>query len=476
MFKCRNLSPGLSIRSLFAAGLAAVLALSFTAPVRAEEETKASDSPSTISVAAQGTVKVKADVALIALSVRENGPTAKQAAELNAAKMQKVIQALNEQGLKPGDYNTSGYNISARYNWQAQPPKVVSYEVQNSLNIRITNLDKVGGILSAALDAGANDVQSVSYDLQDKSKVYQEALKQAVQSAKDKAGVLADAAGAKLDPKPITVSESSSWQYHADNFRAMNMNAMPETKADESLSDVPLSAYDITVTAYVKAVYGLTPEPEDVNRSIRVQAEGKVILKPDTASIRLTVREMGQTAKEATELCNQKMDAVFKALESMGLTKDNYHTSDFYLSAQYNWDSNPPQRTGFQAQNTISVTTDQVDKLGDILSAALDAGANEVEDIRYDVKDKTKAYHEALKEAVQSAHTKAGTIAEAAEVKIDDIPALMQEGTIEDVPYLVENSQMKMEASPAAGPAANTPFAAGVITITADVTAFYNVK
>lgn len=223
----------------------------------------ASDETKKITVSAQGVVTVDPDIAYIRLSIQEQRTTAKEASDAVNLKMQDVFKVMEEMGVEKKDLKTLNFNLSPQYNYQNSPPDLYAYQAENRVEVTVRDMEQVGELLAAALDAGANNVETVSYDLKDKTEAYEEALKLAVQSAADKAGIMAEALSVQVDPVPRLLSESKQESYGIFNNY---MSHMEEAKAAGGMggdmgaaAPVALAANQIVITAYVEAAYDIVP-------------------------------------------------------------------------------------------------------------------------------------------------------------------------------------------------------------------------
>ena len=125
----------------------------------------------------------------------------------NAAEMAKVIAALKGQGIAPADIRTDLVSLSPRYSQAGDA--VVGYEATNSVSATLRVLSKVGPVIDAAVDAGANQVSGPNLVRADSAGLYRTALRAAIANAKTKARTIAGASGLHL--RRITdVSESSA--------------------------------------------------------------------------------------------------------------------------------------------------------------------------------------------------------------------------------------------------------------------------
>jgi uncharacterized protein YggE len=144
----------------------------------------------TIAISGTGTVSVKADQATVSLGVYTENKLASIAIEENANLMAAVIKAIKDKGIPEQNIQTTYYSVSPNYNWEIR--QVIGYQVTNMVQIKITDLTKVGSTLDSATGAGANRVDGVSFGLKDEtaSSMKLQAYSAAINDAKAKLGVI----------------------------------------------------------------------------------------------------------------------------------------------------------------------------------------------------------------------------------------------------------------------------------------------
>jgi uncharacterized protein len=152
-----------------------------------------------VSVNGTGQVSLKPDIAYIYMGVHTELPSAAEAVSKNTADTQKLIDALKAAGIADADIRTSNFSIwqNQKYDPQGQPSGTV-YAVDNTVYVTVRKLESLGDLLDAAVRAGANNVNSIQFDVADKTKALSDARKAAVEAAKKQAAELADAAGVSL--------------------------------------------------------------------------------------------------------------------------------------------------------------------------------------------------------------------------------------------------------------------------------------
>jgi hypothetical protein len=203
----------------------------------------------TINVAGIGVAEGKPDRAIVSLSVVTREDTAVKAYQLNAEKMNSVIAALKEAGIPEDLMETTGYSLNPVWRYpRGEEPVIIGYECRNSLKVTLEDLDRVGEIIDKGVNAGANQVSSVSFTLskEAREKLKLEALSLAVKDAKAKAETIAEAAGVTLvGPTSISLSEIPVPTPVRLEVKGAVVPAPPEIIAPEELS----------VTVTVNVVY-----------------------------------------------------------------------------------------------------------------------------------------------------------------------------------------------------------------------------
>lgn len=151
------------------------------------------------------------DIATLSAGVVTDAPTAKQAMADNAREMNRVFEALKRAGVKSKDMQTSGLNLSARYDYKRdQPPRLIGYQAQNMLMIRLRDLGAVGATLDALVDAGVNQVNGPDFGLDNPESAQDEARVAAMKKARARAELYAAAAGLKVG-RILTISENAGY-------------------------------------------------------------------------------------------------------------------------------------------------------------------------------------------------------------------------------------------------------------------------
>ncbi len=167
----------------------------------------------TIVVSATGTVDVAPDMAIVTMTVRRESKTARAALDTNNAAMADVQQAMKGLGIASRDMQTSGFTIRptmSRPNRSQsdRAPRVIGYSVQNSLTVRVRDLNLVGRVLDQAVTLGVNQGGQIQFTNAKPEKSISQARANAMKAAIAKASTLVRAAGVQLG-NIQNISESS---------------------------------------------------------------------------------------------------------------------------------------------------------------------------------------------------------------------------------------------------------------------------
>ena len=160
-----------------------------------------------VSVTGNGVVDAEPDMATLRLGVVSTAKTSTLATESNSKSVRRIFKVLSEKGIQQDDYETTRFQlIPQRQYRKGQPPLITGYQVSNVLVVRIYNLDKVGEIMQAAIDAGGNNFESLVYSVDDTNELMEEARIRAVEDALEKAMALTEPLDAQVGP-PLSIQE-----------------------------------------------------------------------------------------------------------------------------------------------------------------------------------------------------------------------------------------------------------------------------
>ena len=214
----------------------------------------------------------------------------------------------------------------------------------------------------------------------------------------------------------------------------------------------------------------IVAESQLPSRTISVTGAGQVTLAPDIAYIYIGVHTEGASATEAVSDNSTRTQKVTDALKELGLAKEDIRTTNFSIwpSQQYGPDG---KLTGtiYMVDNTVYVTVRDIEKLGELLDTTIQAGANSINSIQFDLEDKTEALSQARKAAVENAKKQAKELADAAGVKLGEIQTI---GFYEATPV----SMFDGKGGGGVAVEAAVPIQPGQLTLTVTVNLTYELK
>lgn len=235
-------------RSLFALPVIVLAAsLAFAGAARATEPQEA---PRTITITGEGEVNAAPDIAYVETGVVTEGKTAAEALSANTKAMNDVFKGLGEAGIEKKDMQTSQFSVYPVYEQvknddnRPQTPKIGGYRVQNQLTVTVRDLTKLGGILDKVVSLGSNQLSGIRFSIDKPDTLVDEARKDAVKNALQKAKLYAGAAGVSLG-EIMSISE---------NGTSMPQPVYMKSYAAMERADVPVASGEQTLTASVTLV------------------------------------------------------------------------------------------------------------------------------------------------------------------------------------------------------------------------------
>jgi uncharacterized protein YggE len=224
--------------------VAAALALALGC---AQVDLPTESSPDGIRVSGTGKVNADPDIARVRIGVETFDEEVAAAVVENNSKAARIIDALKAAGVADADVGTSGFNVSAQRDFRQEgPDNVVGFQVTNTVAVTMRDIDAIGEVLQAALDAGANNIHGFTLGVDDADALRQEARVKAVEDARARAQVMADAAGVTLGAA-TSITEGS---VGVPTVRLSFDSAVAE-------SGVPIAPGELEVTVTVQVLFAI---------------------------------------------------------------------------------------------------------------------------------------------------------------------------------------------------------------------------
>ena len=173
---------------------------------------KNGDYQRTLNVAGNGKVYLIPDIAYINLGTRSQAEKVSDALSANNAQAQAIKDALINFGVDEKDIQTTAFNVYPQQDYSPEGEVTrTTYVVENTVFIKIRDLSRMGEMLDATVRAGANSINGISFDVENRTQAEADARRMAVEDARTKAEEMATAAGVTLgDVLSVNVYSSAS--------------------------------------------------------------------------------------------------------------------------------------------------------------------------------------------------------------------------------------------------------------------------
>lgn len=216
-----------------------------------------------IHVTGTAVINVVPDRALIQLGVQSNGASPREVAQINENTIQMVVKAVEGIGVAPKDIVTDRYIIEPIYD-SYQSLYIKGYRIHNLIAITLRDVEKVGEVIIAALEAGVNQVVDVEFYIKDLRQYRDQARSLAMEAAKEKAQDLAQAAGVGVGC--VLSIQENTWSAYNGWWSTRNrdmwtqnviQNVSPESGDPFADPEGPLKLGQIAVRAEINATFTL---------------------------------------------------------------------------------------------------------------------------------------------------------------------------------------------------------------------------
>ena len=173
------------------------------------------------SVSGEGKVVAVPDVAQFSFSViTEGGKNIGDIQQENTQKANRAIALLKDSGIEDKDIKTASYSLQPRYQYfscpvgknssakPCPPPEIVGYSINQTVSVKIRDFEKIGEILSGVVQSGVNSISELSFTIDDRTEIENQARQEAIANAISKAESIAQAGNFNLG-KILSINENS---------------------------------------------------------------------------------------------------------------------------------------------------------------------------------------------------------------------------------------------------------------------------
>jgi uncharacterized protein YggE len=202
----------------------------------------------TIAVNGQGKVTVVPDLATVSLGVNVERDSAKAARQAAADQMTKIVAALKALGIADKDIATANVSLGPVYDYPTNAqPRIRGYQLQNTVTVTVRDLDKVSDVVDDSVQAGATQVNGISFDVNDRAAAEAQAREQAVKDARAKADTIAKGLGVSITGVANVSEQVQIPIWYGPQFAAGGA-ASPDKAAE---TPVLPGSTDVTITVQV---------------------------------------------------------------------------------------------------------------------------------------------------------------------------------------------------------------------------------
>lgn len=205
-----------------------------------------------LTVSGSGETRVSADTAVISLGVSARNKDVLKAQQTVNETISAIRKNLIAQGVPEEHMNTEFINIYALYDYSGDQEQLAAYSANSTLAIRVTDMQSVGSLIDLAFASGANTLNGISFSASDTEEAKNTAMKKAVENAKKKAEVLAEAAGLKITG--IESMAENGVRSYENNIGNVYAKGMETAESEEDAGTVVQSA-KLVVSADVSITF-----------------------------------------------------------------------------------------------------------------------------------------------------------------------------------------------------------------------------
>lgn len=159
---------------------------------------RAATQQNTITISGEGKVTGAPNIATTEIGLVTEKKDVASAQKENTEKMNKLIVAVKAVGMEDKDIQTTQYQIYPKYDYSAGKSNIAGYVVSQSVTVKIRDLSKISTVLAKAGEAGANQVSSPTFTIDEPESLRAQAREKALKNAREKADTLAKMLGVKI--------------------------------------------------------------------------------------------------------------------------------------------------------------------------------------------------------------------------------------------------------------------------------------
>ena len=203
-----------------------------------------------VTTAGQAIVKAAPDQAWVTVGIEARASKPQDAQRQAAEVMNRIRMQLQALGIPDAAIRTASFSLNADWDYSNDKRTLRGYVVSNLVEVRVDDITKVADVIDRSIASGGNAIHGVRWDIKDRVKVERDALRQAVEDAKQRAEVAVAAAGAALGPVARIDEQRHDYMPQRD---MMMMRSAPPPAAP--MPETPISPGEIEIRSTVSVSF-----------------------------------------------------------------------------------------------------------------------------------------------------------------------------------------------------------------------------
>jgi hypothetical protein len=205
-----------------------------------------------VTTSGQASVRLAPDRAWVTVGVEARAEKPQEAQKQAAEVMRRIQMQLEAIGIPADAIRTVSFNLQADWDYSNNRRNLRGYIVSNLVEVKVDDLARVADVLDRSIASGGNTIHGVRWDLQNRDKAERDALRQAVEDAKQRAEVAVAAAGAKLGPV-MRINE----QRYDQPRQTIDAVMMRQSAAAAPAPETPISPGEIEIRSTVTVSFSI---------------------------------------------------------------------------------------------------------------------------------------------------------------------------------------------------------------------------
>lgn len=214
----------------------------------------------TISVTGDGKISARPDMVQLNIGFQEKASTSKEALAKVNAKIDSALKILKDNGIPDTDIITSNLNVYTEYDYSGSSRRVVGQQASETLEVKVKKIDEKASKAVKIIDelSAIDNLQmnSIYFDIEDKTDLFSKAREAAFSKAKQKAEELAKLSKVKLD-KPVSITDSTYDIAPTTRFSNVAQFKTASVSMDEAYGGSQISSGEMDITANLSILWGI---------------------------------------------------------------------------------------------------------------------------------------------------------------------------------------------------------------------------